>query len=263
MKIPGRIETAFCRISDFLVDSMQVPVPDPARLLTAKMISHRGIYNNRTVYENTLQAFDQAAGCSFWGIELDLRWSRDLYPVAFHDPDCQRLFGRKISMEALLLPEIAFMFPAVPTLSEVIHRFGGMMHLMVEIKTPLTAVYRQNSILRELFSCLTPVADFHLMSLCPEFFDDISFVPPEAFIPIAQLNAGKISDLVLQKCYGGIAGHYLLITRRIIDRLTRRQVPVGTGFVNSKNCLCREISRGVTWHFSEKAINYESNLIIS
>ncbi|MFZ3045882.1 MAG: hypothetical protein WA151_08210, partial [Desulfatirhabdiaceae bacterium] len=51
----------------------------------------------------------------------------------------------------------------------------------------------------------------------------------------------------------GMAGHYMLLQNNTLRKLSRHCLPVGTGFINSKNCLYREVNRGVNWLFSDRA----------
>ncbi|MDX9788532.1 MAG: glycerophosphodiester phosphodiesterase family protein [Desulfobacterales bacterium] len=257
MAVPGWMEKAFYAISDFLFEKLPRPAPTPAQLKTTRLISHRGSYDNHRVYENTLAAFDRVMATGIWGIEFDLRWTADRQPVVFHDADLTRLFAEKTSIGGLSLKAVKARFPMIPTLAEVIQRYGGRMHLMVEIKPHVLPGRHLNEVLSELFSPLQPVTDFHLLSLSPQLFSAVTALPREAMIPIAETNASAVSDLVLQKGYGGMAGHYLLIQNAALKKLTRHHLPVGTGFINSRNCLHREITRGVTWLFSDRAIELQ------
>jgi glycerophosphoryl diester phosphodiesterase len=142
----------------------------------------------------------------------------------------------------------------VPSLQEVIQRFGKGLHLMVEIKAEhYPDLSRQNCVLQELFSPLQPQTDYHLLSLTPQMFQLIHFVPPAAFIPVGQLNFVQISQLALQKGYRGFAGHYLFVTTAMLRKHNLQQQKVGTGYIKSKNCLFRELNRGVEWIFSNNA----------
>jgi len=251
--LPFWIENAFFRVSDFLSEKLPRPEPSPEKFMNARLISHRGMYDNRRVYENTLPAFDQAKAEGVWGIELDIQWTRDMQPVVSHDPDCRRLFKENARIGELSLKAVKSRFPMIPPLADVIQRYGGRLHLMVEIKPHFVASTRLNDVLSELFSSLEPARDFHLLSLHPQLFSDISFIPPETMIPIAEANVGTVSDMVLQKGYGGMAGHYMLLKNNILRKLSRNCLPVGTGFINSKKCLYREVNRGVTWLFTDRA----------
>jgi len=128
------------------------------------------------------------------------------------------------------------------------------LHLMVEIKAEnYPAPAQQNQILQECFSSLNPRTDYHLISLTPKMFDLVTFVPPSTFIPIAQLNLSACSRLALQKEFGGVAGHYFLLNNAVLARHRAKKQKVGTGYPGSRNCLFREINRGVEWIFSNDA----------
>jgi glycerophosphoryl diester phosphodiesterase len=130
---------------------------------------------------------------------------------------------------------------------------------MVEIKAenyPDPAY--QNQRLQDLFSDLTPQQDFHFLSLSPPMFNRIDFLPNPAFLPIAELNVRRLNQMAIRENYGGITGHYLFITDGLLKKNGRQQLNAGTGFVNSKNCLFRELNRGIKWIFSNRALKLKS-----
>ncbi len=211
MALPFWIENAFFSISDFFLEKLPRREPTPEKFINARLVFHRGIYDNRRVFENTLPAFDQAKADGIWGIEFDIQWTRDLQPVVSHDTDCLRLFKDNVSIGDLSLKAVKSRFPIIPSLADVIQRYGGMLHLMVEIKPHIVPAKRMNDVFSEQFSSLRPIKGFHLLSLCPRFFSAISSIPPETMIPIVETNARSVSDMVLQRGYGGMAGHYMLL----------------------------------------------------
>jgi len=230
------------------------PQPGLAQLKNCKIVSHRGEYDNRNVFENTLRAFDGALAAGIWGVEFDIRWTKDLQPVVIHDPDLKRVFGLDINVARVALEALRSECPEVPLLPEVIHKYGKKMHLMVELKAEnYPAPAQQNQILQECFSGLKPRTDYHLISLTPQMFDLVTFVPPSAFIPVAQLNLSAYSRLALQKGFGGVAGHYFLLNNAMLARHRVKNQNVGTGYPASRNCLFRELNRGVEWIFSNDA----------
>ena len=187
--LSDRLEPRLLRLIDWAFSRRPRPHPGIERLQSCRIISHRGEHDNRRVFENTLVAFDAAVAQGVWGIEFDLRWTRDLAPVVIHDADLRRLFGR----------------------------------------------------------------DFHLLSLAPEMFRLINFAPAAAFVPVARLNFAGLRRLAMQEGYGGVAGHYALVGDSSIQRLHAAGQKVGTGYPRSRNCLFREIHRGVDWIFSNHA----------
>lgn len=249
------------RIKHFIIHSVDtyyknrtVPVPAVDRLRGCKLISHRGEHDNRTVYENTLPAFERANRAGVWGIELDLRWTRDLEPVVFHDPDTRRLFGENNRISRLRVDELNHIFPQIPTLKDVVERFGQKMHLMLEIKPEFyPEPDHQCRRLTAQLAALKPGIDYHLISLSPDMFRHFDPFPARFCLPIAELNLRAISNMAIRERYGGILGHYLLVNRRYQDRHGRHDQKIGTGFADSPNCLYRELNRGVEWIFSNHA----------
>lgn len=254
MKFFSYIENGLERILDGFYAVWPQPFPGNERLKHCKIVSHRGEYDNQTVFENTLSAFDRACDAGIWGLEFDIRWTKDLHPVVIHDPDLNRVFNVDLKVGDIKLEVLRAQRPEVPMLSEVIQNYGQKLHLMVEIKAETYPdPERQNQILQDCFATLKPRADYHLISLTPEMFDLITFVPASAFIPIALWNLSRFSNLALEKKMRGVAGHYFLLNNSILSKHRASGQKVGTGYPGSKNCLFREINRGVEWIFSNKA----------
>lgn len=252
-KILLLIEELFHHIVNFLCRIMPKPTPTPSRLIDCKIISHRGEHDNAAVLENTMAAFQKAEKYGLWGIEFDVRWTRDQVPVIFHDPDLKRMAGATLEIEKETYAIIKQAFPLIPTLFEVVNRFGGKLHLMIEIKKRTKGIHAQeNRSLKDALSPLNAVGDYHLMSLSPDVLEAIHAVPKEAMLPIARFNIAKISRISREQGYGGITGHYLFIWKNLIQTHFKMGQKTGTGFVDSKNCLFRELNRGVEWVFSNR-----------
>ncbi len=255
MALPAGIEKILLQVVDFIFMLWPRHLPAPDQIRACKIVSHRGEHDNIRVYENTMAAFDNALACGAWGIEFDVRWTRDLQPVVVHDPDLKRVFGVDVVVAAVDFEQLRSRCPQVPLLAEVVARYGRQMHLMVEIKEEIYPdPERQNAIFQDCFAPLQPARDYHLMSLTPEMFELITFAPPSTFIPIAMLlDMARFSKLALDQKFGGVAGHYLLLTNAILRKHHRSGQAVGTGYPGSKNCLMREINRRVEWIFSNNA----------
>ena len=259
MTLIAWIENAFMQSADAVCKRWPQKLPDPDRLRRCRLISHRGEHDNRAVIENTVPAFEAAAAGGVWGIEFDLRWTKDLRPVVFHDPDTRRLFGAPDRIGEMNFSDLRVSYPLIPSLEEVIERFGSRVHLMIEIKEePYPDPLRQDRVLADILNPLKPVGDYHLISLTPHMFERFATPLPEVFLPIAELQVARFSDLAIHKGYGGLLGHYLLISRNISRKHRNCGQQVGTGFVDSRNCLLREIHRGVDWIFSNRSVAMQS-----
>ena len=255
------IEKIICRAADYLYSRYPQPLPDKKRLTDCRIISHRGEHDNRNVFENTLKSFDKALENGIFGIEFDLRWTKDLMPVVFHDKNTKRLFKKNLNINETSFSDLKSSVPEIPSLAEIISRYGKKIHLMVEIKQEFypEPVY-QTGVLKDLFSALEPVKDYHLISLSPGIFNIIDFVPETAFLPVARFNIGRISEIAIRNNYGGIAGHYLLISDSMFKKHTDKNQKIGTGFIGSRNSLFRELNRGAEWIFSNDAAKLQAIL---
>lgn len=259
MRLHSLIENAFLRAADVLYRRYPQPVPDDKRLKHCRLISHRGDHENSALLENTVPAFEAAVAGGVWGIEFDVRWTQDLQPVVIHDTDTRRLFGTGIIIRQSTYGELRQAHPLIPHLEEVVHAFGGRVHLMVELKEePYPDPEHQRRRLEGILSSLTPQRDFHLISLTPKLFDVIGFVPERVLLPIAQVNIGAMSKLAATRGFGGLLGHYVMMTDSVVKKHHQLGQVTGTGFVDSKNCLFRELNRGITWLFSNRAAGMQS-----
>jgi glycerophosphoryl diester phosphodiesterase len=254
MSFFDRVENRLLCLVDRLFERRPRAGPGAQGLARCRVVSHRGEHDGRTVLENTLPAFDAAAAQGVWGIECDLRWTRDLVPVVVHDPDLRRVFGLDRTVAACTLAELRRDCPGLPTLAEVVGRYGGKTHLMVEVKQErYPDPGRQNRVLDAIFAGLAPGADFHLLSLAPEMFRLTPFAPPAACLPVARWNVPSLSRMALRKGYAGVAGHYALVGEAAIRRQHAAGQGVGTGYPRSLPVLVRELNRQVDWIFSNHA----------
>ena len=103
--------------------------------------THRGLHDiGKGLVENTLPAFIAARDAGF-GMELDIRFTRDMQVVVFHDDDLLRLAGdprkvRQLTLEELkAIPLGGIDAARVPTLREVLDAVGGKTPLLIELKT--------------------------------------------------------------------------------------------------------------------------------
>ena len=103
--------------------------------------AHRGLHDiKRGLVENTLPAFAAARDAGF-GMELDIRFSKDTQLVVFHDDDLLRLAGdarrvRQLTLEELKAIPLAGIDSArIPTLREVLDAVDGKTPLLIELKS--------------------------------------------------------------------------------------------------------------------------------
>ncbi|MCC5792747.1 MAG: glycerophosphodiester phosphodiesterase family protein [Legionellaceae bacterium] len=214
----------------------------------SKLIAHRGAHDQaKGIIENTLPAFARAMELGCDGIELDIQTSRDGEWMVCHDDNLQRLFGIAQRIADLSAAEIRQLAPMIPTLQEVIAQCAGKQILFIELKTRLI----NEAKLLDVLGTLQAGKDFFLISLQEEILAGLEKVPKKAqlLVPI-QWNTAHFCQLCLDKHYGGVLGHYLLMSKRKLDQLRAENKTVGVGFVDSKNSLYRELQRDIPWLFS-------------
>ncbi|MBR2778939.1 MAG: glycerophosphodiester phosphodiesterase [Firmicutes bacterium] len=101
-------------------------------------VAHRGLFDNRTVPENSLPAFARAVEAGF-PIELDVQLTADDRLVVFHDASLKRVCGdpRKVCevpFEELEQLRLLGTEERIPLFEEVLELIGGKVPLVMEIK---------------------------------------------------------------------------------------------------------------------------------
>ncbi len=102
-------------------------------------IAHRGLHKaDKSVPENSLAAF-RAAVESGYGVELDVRITKDGHLVVFHDEAALRMCGVDARVEELSLAQLQKFYLAgseerIPSLGEVLSLIDGQVPIILEIK---------------------------------------------------------------------------------------------------------------------------------
>jgi glycerophosphoryl diester phosphodiesterase len=129
---------------------------------------------------------------------------------------------------------------------------------MIELKsTACPQPQRRSETLRQLLAPLSPVQDFHILSLEPKMFGITDFVPKQALVLVSMANTRRISATAIDNGYGGVAGHFAFLRDRLLARHHAQGQHVGTGFICSRNCLFRELNRGIEWIVSNHAVELQ------
>lgn len=229
--------------------------PTPEKLRSCRIVSHRGQHDNRTLLENTMDAFRTARDAGAWGIETDIRWTKDMVPMIHHDTNTERVFGQDIEISDCEFSELRASVPDIPTLEELVAEFGGNTHLMIEIKEEdFPQLERQKKIVRDILSDLSPTEDYHFLALDPGLFETFNIEPRNCCLPVAMTNMKELSTAALENGYGGITGHFLLLTKDLQAKHGAKGQGIGPGFPRSRNSLYREINRDADWVFTNDAV---------
>jgi glycerophosphoryl diester phosphodiesterase len=239
------------KIVDGFFATIPRPKPTSQRMDKALLIAHRGAHNNSMgIFENTHKAFQRAKEMGCWGIELDVHSTADGVFVVNHDPNLSRLWQHNAVIADLNFDELRRLAPEIPSLSEVVKEYGGLLHLFIELKAP---VLNQQTLL-ETLGCCEPVTNYHLLTLNPSLYDGLDQLPKRALLLVAvHNNVAAFCDLSIKKQYGGVLGNYLLLTNKQQKKLQQANQATGVGFINSKNSLYREVNRDMIWLFTNEA----------
>ncbi len=234
--------------------------PDPALLRQTRILSHRGERDAAGVIENSFAAFDPLPGRVF-GLECDVRFSRDGVPMVFHDADLYRIFNCRERLCDLDSHSLRQRFPQIPSLRELVERYGGQLHLAIEFKQetrPDPAA--QLHAVRAALAPLSPARDFHLMSLDCATLDWLRPAFPDCLVAIARGNVSEMGEYAQACNCAGMTGHYALLHRaRNIPHLQQGRW-VGIGFPESRNALRYALHQGATWLFSNQALALQAML---
>ena len=102
--------------------------------LNRSIIAHRGIYNNITIYENSMESIMYAVKNNLT-VEIDIRLTKDNKIIVFHDEDGSRLLKLKDKINELTYDEINYISHYhIPTLKEVIDSINGIVPIVIEVK---------------------------------------------------------------------------------------------------------------------------------
>ena len=231
----------------------------PETLRKAKIIAHRGCHLADNLVENTIPAFDKALEMGVYGIEFDIRYSKEHVPVVFHDVDLRRIHQRSEKIHQLSLKELQSL--GIPSLQEVINKYHHKLQLFIEIKSETDVLLEKDLLsIKSILKKLAPVEDFYLLSLKPELFKQFDFLPPTCFLPVSEWNYRDLFQLTLNQHYGGLTGHFLFLNQNICNQLKKNQLKVGTGQIASINCMKRELNRGVDYVFTNHPLKLQNYL---
>ena len=130
-------------------------------------MAHRGLHGEDAP-ENSLKAFQRAAEQGY-GVELDVRLTRDGCLAVHHDDALLRTCGMEGKISEMTLEELRACRlmgteETIPTLEEVLAAVGGRIPLILELKT---AGRRNGELAEKVYNLIRPINP----SVCVESFD--------------------------------------------------------------------------------------------
>lgn len=228
--------------------------PNNTILQNAKVIAHRGAHNN-FIKENTIKAFDRAVASKCYGIEFDIQVTQDHEIVINHDPTLKRLWEKDLSISNITFTNLRKQLPEIPTLNEIVEKYGKKTKLFIEIKSPFNCYEK----LKQILTPLAPIDDYYIISLDKDvLLAAEKYFPTKALFPVAtQKNFKEFYNLTLEKKYAGWLGHYLFITKKQIKHLHNNNQIAGVGFIQSENSLYRELNKGINYIFTDDVVKIQ------
>ena len=102
--------------------------------LNHSIIAHRGIYNNITIMENTLESIMYAVKNNIT-VEVDVRLTKDNKIILFHDDEGGRLLKLKDKINTLTKEELDYICSfGIPTLDIVLDNINDKVPIIIDVK---------------------------------------------------------------------------------------------------------------------------------
>lgn len=102
--------------------------------LKSEKIAHRGIFDNKRIYENTISAYDRALKYKYI-IHIDALMLKDETIICFHDLDAKRLLHVEENIENMTYDELMYIAKyQIPTLEEALNVINGKVPIIIEIR---------------------------------------------------------------------------------------------------------------------------------
>ena len=181
--------------------------------------------------------------------------------MVFHDADLRRLADdrRRIAdfQAAALCREFSFITP----LAELVARYAGEFHLLVELKPE---PYQQPALqARILEAALAPAAashGYHYLCLDAALLDQLPGISAPKTLTVGRFNIDEVGREALARGRAGIGGHYALMPDALVQRQRGAGRHVASGYPDSASVLRRELNRGVDWIVSNDALRMQREL---
>jgi glycerophosphoryl diester phosphodiesterase len=212
-------------------------------LVLPRLQAHRG-YWVEGAQENTLNAFRAAKGKGALMFECDVRLSKDLVPVVFHDEDIKRLgSGREDRVLDLTVAELQVLVQA-PTLKQILTDPTVPRFVNVELKSkeklddPLErkvaeVINSAKAHSRVLFSSFNPMSLYRISLHLPDV--------PRALLVSEDKNDPDNSLLLRKMLLAPLIRihmlnlHYPMVTEKSMRLWKEQQMPISVWTVNGKD----------------------------
>lgn len=194
--------------------------------------AHRGLHDNAgDAPENSLRAFEKACQAGY-GIELDVRYSKDGVIMVFHDDDLRRVCGKNATVMEKTAAELknirlAASDETIPTFDEALKLIAGRAPLIVEIKTGPDV----QKLTREVIDRLKQYSGAY----CLESFNPLAMGAAKKYAP--EVIRGQLAACYseMKQAVGPLA---LLLSNLLLNVISRPHF-IARDIKSSGNIFCR------------------------
>lgn len=100
-------------------------------------IAHRGIFDNKRIYENTISSYIRALKYKYI-IHIDTRILKDGTIICFHDDETSRLLHVESKIDKLTYDELCYYAKyQIPTLKEALETIDGKVPIIIELRNKI------------------------------------------------------------------------------------------------------------------------------
>lgn len=102
--------------------------------LNHSIITHRGIYNNITIYENSIESIMYSIKNNL-SVSIEIRMTKDKEIIVFNDEEMKRLIKLKDNVNTITKDELNYISQYyVPTLKEILKMINNKVPIILNIK---------------------------------------------------------------------------------------------------------------------------------
>lgn len=222
------------------------------------VIAHRGIYDNKTIPENSMRAFKKALYKKI-PIELDVHLTKDHQVVVFHDDNLKRMTGINRNIKDCSYQELQDFFlletsEKIPLLSDVLTLINGKVLIDIEIKND-GRMGKMNYLLTELLDSYS--GKFMVKSFYPQYMVWFKKYRPDYIRGLLITKKMKFYNLIIHSKFclkylniDFVACRKDLVSSSNIQKIRKAGIVIFAWTIHSLQEL-REISSFVDSYISE------------
>lgn len=198
--------------------------------LKSAKIAHRGIFDNKRIYENTISSYVRALKYKYI-IHIDAVMLKDGVIVCFHDLDMERMLHVEGSIENMTYDELMYIAKyQIPTLDEALKIIDGKVPIIIELRNKKKKHLFEQKIseLLDNYSGLFSIQSFYL-SILKWFYKNRK----DYVIGYLICKKNYMKDYFFKK-YDYLNVNILLYSDSRIKRIKANKLVIGYKILNKK-----------------------------